>query len=499
GRMSMLERARVPIDANGLSRCVQGHLVYEEDIGALDFPFPQRLAAGGLRAMVAAPLQVESRVFGVLIAARREPRSFTSSDCEFLRQVSEHMALAAHQAQLHEALQLAYEDLRTTQQAVMQQERLRVLGQMSSGIAHDINNAISPITLYADSLLETEPGLSERARGNLRTIQQASADVAATVARLREFYRQHDEQRDHGPVDLNKLMLQLRELTRARWESIPQQLGIVIDLRLQLAEGLPALQGSESEIREALTNLIFNAVDALPTGGELTLRTSASEDGHIIAEVIDTGAGMDEETSRRCLEPFFTTKGERGTGLGLAMAYGVMQRHGGEIRIDSAIGAGTTVRLAFNAATSRTAAVAETQFEVPRGLSILLVDDDPILLNSLRETLELDGHHVVTANGGQLGIDTFRSSQQTGSPGISIVITDLGMPHVDGRSVAAAVKRASPATPVVMLTGWGERLLAEGQTPPHVDRVLGKPPRLREMRRVLAELTGNARRTPPIP
>ncbi len=136
-----------------------------------------------------APLLVEKRVFGVLVAARRAAESFSSADCEFLRQLSEHVALGAHQAQLYGALQRAYDDLRQSQQAIMQQERLRALGEMASGIAHDINNAISPIALYTESLLEREPGLSERARGYLRTIQTAIEDVAETVARMREFYR----------------------------------------------------------------------------------------------------------------------------------------------------------------------------------------------------------------------------------------------------------------------------------------------------------------------
>jgi hypothetical protein len=141
--LAMPERARIEIDANGLSRCITGHLVYEPDLAQLPFPFPQRLLKGGLRSMVLAPLQVESVVFGVLVVARREPESFFSPECEFLRQLSEHVALAAHQAQLHGALQKAYDDLRQSQQSVIQQERLRVLGQMASGIAHDINNALS--------------------------------------------------------------------------------------------------------------------------------------------------------------------------------------------------------------------------------------------------------------------------------------------------------------------------------------------------------------------
>ncbi|TLY91326.1 MAG: GAF domain-containing protein [Gammaproteobacteria bacterium] len=162
--LGLAEAGRVPIDQNGLARCVAGELVHEPDTREIQFPFPQRFAQAGVRALVVAPLLVESQVFGVLVAARREPDSFSSTDCEFLRQLSEHVALAAHQAQLYGELQRAYDDLRQSQQAILQQERLRALGEMASGIAHDINNAISPAALYTESLLEREPGLSERAQ-----------------------------------------------------------------------------------------------------------------------------------------------------------------------------------------------------------------------------------------------------------------------------------------------------------------------------------------------
>ncbi|MGH8286321.1 MAG: CHASE sensor domain-containing protein, partial [Steroidobacteraceae bacterium] len=167
--MALDEHANVPIDQNGLSRCVRGELVYEPDVRKLQFAFPQRLARGGLRSLVVAPLQVESQVFGVLIAASRREEAFQSADCEFLLQLSAHVALASNQAQLYGSLQRAYEDLRQTQHTVLQQERLRALGQMASGIAHDINNAISPVSLYTQFLLEREPSLSERARDCLKT------------------------------------------------------------------------------------------------------------------------------------------------------------------------------------------------------------------------------------------------------------------------------------------------------------------------------------------
>jgi PAS domain S-box-containing protein len=495
--LAMTEQARVAIDENGLSHCVRGRLVYEPDISQVPFPFPQRLTRGGLNSMVAAPLLVESKVFGVLIAARQQARSFSSGECEFLRQSSEHVALAAHQAQLYSALQQAYDDLRQTQKAVMQQERLLALGQMASGIAHDINNAISPVALYTELLLEKEPGLSPRSRDYLETIRRAIDDVGQTVARMREFYRQREAQMTLLPVDMNLLVRQVMDLTRARWSDMAQQRGIVIEMRTELAPDLPAIMGAENEIREALTNLIFNAVDAMPSGGPLTLRTRVTQEqgspleersvGQFVqVEVTDSGIGMDEDTRRRALEPFFTTKGERGTGLGLAMVYGTMQRHSADIEIESAVGKGTTVRLTFAIPTTSAAgATAPITVTVLSAMRILLVDDDPMVLKSLRDTLEADGHGVTTADGGQAGIDAFLAARAQGNP-FPVVITDLGMPYVDGRKVSSAIKTAAPETIVLLLTGWGQRLVGEGDIPPHVDHVLSKPPKLRAVREALA-------------
>jgi PAS domain S-box-containing protein len=492
--IAMGEESRVAIDENGLSRCVRGELVYEPDIEGSPYPFPSRLARGGLRSLVIAPLQSESRVFGILVTARLLPHAFSSGECEFLRQLSAHVALAAQQAELHGALQQAYDDLRQSQQTVLQQERLRALGQMASGIAHDINNAISPVALYTESLLEREPHLTERGRGYLITIARAIDDVAATVARMREFYRQREPQTQPAPVQLNPLVQQVMDLTRARWSDIPQQRGIVIRLETELDPDLPTILGTESEVREALINLVFNAVDAMPAGGLLTMRTrltGAHATGRFATvEVSDTGAGMDDDTRRRCLEPFFTTKGERGTGLGLAMVYGVTQRHGANVEIDSVVGRGTTVGLRFPVpAFELPPSATPSPPEAPTSrLRILIVDDDPLMIQSLRDTLELDGHVVVAANGGQAGIDTFRASRSP-AEAFDIVITDLGMPYVDGRKVAGAIKSIEEATPVIMLTGWGQRLVADGEIPVHVDRVLSKPPKLRELRAALAQLT----------
>lgn len=496
--LESIEEMRIEIDLKGLGRCLRGELVYEPDIREVSSPFLKRLASAGLYSVIAAPLLVETKVFGVLVVARRNANAFSNPDGEFVRQLSEHVALAAHQTQIHSALQEAYTELRQTQQSILQQERLRALGQMASGMAHDINNAISPVALYTQSLLEREPNLSQRAREQLTTIQNAVEDVTQTVARMREFYRQREPQLTLVPIDFNHLVQQVLDLTHARWSDMPQERGLVIRLETKFASDLPIVMGADAEIRDALTNLIINAVDAMSEGGVLTLRTcsviggadggSGEPTARVFVEVSDTGVGMDDDTRRRCLEPFFTTKGERGTGLGLAMVYGMVERHSAEIEIESELGKGTTVRVIFPVTkmvdTSSTSPLPTAR--PAQRLRILVVDDDPLLMKSLQDTLEDDGHLVTVADGGQAGIDTFRASQSAQKP-FAVVITDLGMPYVDGRKVASAVKAASASTPVIMLTGWGQRMIAEADIPPHVDRVLSKPPKLRQLREALAE------------
>lgn len=478
--------APIPVDQNGLARCcTAGELVYEADLTQVPFDFPRKLAGAGLRALVVAPLQLERKVVGTLVAARREAGSFSSGDCEFLRQLSEHVALAAHQARLYGALETAYNDLRLTQEAAMQHARLSALGQMASGVAHDINNAITPIALYAETLLEFEKGLSAQGRNYLQVIDHAIRDVAQTITRLRAFYSRYEPTLDASPLQLNGLIDQVVSLTRARWSDIPQQRGVVIDMQAERAADLPVVQGDESEIREALINLVFNAVDAMPGGGKLLLRTGV-DSGVAFIEVVDNGTGMDEETRRRCLEPFFTTKGASGSGLGLAMVYGMAERHGARVDIHSEPGRGTRIRLGFPIQERATVAAAVTaiQLEPPPPLRVLIVDDDPAILRSLCDVLELDGHRVVTAGGGQEGIDAFQSAAGRGEP-FELVVTDLGMPFVDGRRVAEAIKERSPATPVILLTGWGQRLISDGEIPPHVTLVLSKPPQRRLLREAI--------------
>jgi CheY-like chemotaxis protein len=335
------------------------------------------------------------------------------------------------------------------------------------------------------------------ARNYLMITLRAIEDVANTIARMREFYRPREPQLSLLPVDLNKVLQQVIDLTHARWSDMPQERGILIRVQNEFATQLPMILGAENEIRNALTNLVLNAVDAMPEGGTLTLRSSPlgatstpvtdASQTRVLVEVCDTGIGMSEAVRIRCLEPFFTTKGERGTGLGLAMVYGMVQRHSAELEIHSEAGAGTKVRLIFPAAATNASAADATDVRPLGRLRILIVDDDPLILQSLQDALVQDGHLIGVAEGGQAGIDKFRFAQQSSTP-FDVVITDLGMPHVDGRTVATAIKSRAPAVPVVLLTGWGYRLQAEDDVPQHVDCVLSKPPKLHELRAALAEL-----------
>jgi signal transduction histidine kinase/CheY-like chemotaxis protein len=404
------------------------------------------------------------------------------------------------QARLNQGLQQAYDDLRRTQQAVVQQERLRALGQMASGIAHDVNNALSPITAYSEMLLSTLTDAPAAARRQLENIRQAAEDVAQIVARMREFYRRRTDEEELKPVDLNRAIEDAIELTRPRWRDLPQRQGIQIEIERQLDPSLPELLSDATEVREAVTNLVFNSVDAMPQGGTITISTravraqEANENGplvsHIVLEIRDTGMGMDETTRQRCLEPFFSTKAQRGgSGLGLAMVYGMTERHDGSIEIKSAPGQGTCVRLTFPVRSRKrkerkNASDTSTR---PRSLRILCIDDEPLLRELLNDFLTHFKHQVVTAEGGSQGLELFSNATRENQP-FELVITDLGMPGVDGRQVANAIKAESPRTPVIMLTGWGAMMKEQEGVPVHVDALLSKPLRLNELNDAIARL-----------
>ena len=493
GKLNLHEGMVMSLEQTGLRVCKHGESVVTPDTYKSPALLSERLAAAGFRSAAAVPLLVDGRMFGTLVVSRLA-EGFSPSECEFLHMLSENMALAMHQAQLHADLETAYNELQKTQQTVMQQERLRALGQMASGIAHDINNALSPIVGFADLLFRGENAMSPNGKKYLQYIKTAGDDITHIVARLREFYRQRDSKEALQSLNLNDLARQVIDMTRPRWRDIPQSRGVMVEMRTDFDANLASLVGIESELREALTNLILNAVDAIPAGGTITVRTrvgsrSPSETPtHVLLEVGDTGIGMSEETRKRCLEPFYSTKGKRGTGLGLAMVYGVMERHGGQIDIHSELGQGTVIKLILpirRLPGADPVSFGDQSTTLP--LNILCIDDEPLLRELLKEILEREGHRVSLADGGQSGVDEFRAAASRHHP-FDVVLTDLGMPYFDGRQVVKTIKEESPATPIIMLTGWGTFMKEDGDMPDQVSGILTKPPRSNELREMLSRV-----------
>jgi signal transduction histidine kinase len=376
-------------------------------------------------------------------------------------------------------LQTALTELKAAQQHVIQQERLRALGEMASGIAHDFNNALVPILGFCELLLLSPKVLGDREKAAryLETIQTAAKDAASVVARLREFYRPDKSDRDFAPVNLKRLAEQAITLTKPRWKDQAQAAGATIQIALEL-ESVPAVSGEESGLREVLTNLIFNAVDAMPKGGTITLRTRSTPNSAVL-EVSDTGTGMTEDVRRRCLEPFFSTKGERGTGLGLSMVFGIVQRHSGSLDLRSELGKGTTfiITLPLQEAAAEAGATAANHAPM-RPLRLLVVEDEAPIRDTLSAILTADGHDVTMANDGVAGLREFNDGV------FDLVLSDKAMPGMSGDQMASAIKRVSPKTPIILLTGFG--LFHDKSEFPGVDVLASKPIRIPMLRDAIA-------------
>jgi CheY-like chemotaxis protein len=379
-------------------------------------------------------------------------------------------------------LESTLSELRATQDAVVKQERLSALGMMAGGIAHDFNNALTMMLGYSELLLPwLQAHGSERELGFLRNIVAAAQDSTHIVGRLREFYRPAESNEIREPVALNTIVEQAVALTAPKWKARSQADGIQISVLTELRD-VPQISGCPAELREVLTNLIFNAVDAMPYGGAIIIATAEDEEGRANIAVSDTGTGMTEEQKQRCLEPFFTTKGERGTGLGLSVVYGILQRHEAHLEIVSQPGHGTTFNINFpaNAAPAITGPKIMETAATP--LQILVVDDQELISELIAECLKGDGHTTMTAANGREALELFRKTPA------DLVLTDQSMPGMNGVQLSVAIKELAPQTPVILLTGFGEEMNAAGSAPGGVDLVVGKPVSGSDLRKAIHQV-----------
>lgn len=384
-------------------------------------------------------------------------------------------------------LEKAIVELRDTQHQVIQQERMRALGTMSSGIAHDLNNGLSIILGYGDILLMDldQFPFGSTARASLEKMVLAGHDNAELVKRLREFYRPCDTREPRQAVDLNDLIEQALDLTAPRWQSQANGGGATIRIKKDFGE-VSIIAGAPTELREVLTNLIFNAVDAMPRGGRLCFRTRGKR-GRVRLQVSDNGVGMTEETLRKCIEPFFTTKGERGSGLGLATTYGIIRRHGGSITIDSHLNEGTTFTIDLPVPKQTIHPILLTEQRTVGPLRVLVVDDQPAIREIVSAYLAEDRHIVATAGSAREAMQKFCTER------FDLVITDRAMPEGNGDELAALIKELQPQEPVIMLTGFADLIDGSDQASRNVDLVLSKPARLDDLRKaILAVMPNNA-------
>jgi signal transduction histidine kinase/ActR/RegA family two-component response regulator len=375
-------------------------------------------------------------------------------------------------------------ELQSTQEQVVKQERLRALGMMAGGIAHDFNNALTMMLGYGELLHPwIENHGTKREITYLDHMVSAARDASHVVSRLREFYRPAEDNEIRLPVDLNDVVERVISLTSPKWKNKSRADGVQIEIVSQLGKVSP-VAGNAAELREVLTNLVFNAVDAMPKGGTITVATRAHDDGTLVT-VRDTGIGMTPAERERCLEPFFTTKGEHGTGLGLAVVYGIVQRHKGRIEITSEKNVGTTFSLFFPATTIEATVVAPQVVQLDRVLRVLVVDDQEVICELLAEYLHSDGHSTGCAHRGDEALAQFLTNN------FDVVITDQSMPGMSGVQLAVALKKIAPEVPVILLTGFGDEMMAMGGSPPEVDVVLGKPTSHADLRQALFQAFAN--------
>ena len=436
------------------------------------------------------PIKSRKQVLGVInVTNRRSGEPFDEEDLAYVSGLAGQLAVGIQNATQYGELRSTYESLKAAQQQLILSERIKAVGQMASGVAHDFNNVLSVIMARAQlavtNLSRPEPDLVKLC-ANLRTIEEISLQGAAVIRRIQDYTRVRRDTPSTA-VDLNGVLRDAVEMTRPKWKIESQARGRPIEVDFDL-DAVNPVAGNKYELVQVIGNLIFNAVEAMPDGGGLTFR-SANEGDWVVLEVADTGVGMNRETREKLFEPFFTTK-EHGQGLGTSIVYGIVARHGGEITVDSGEGKGATFRVRLPRA--RDAAVSDEPVRKSmagesRPVKILLVEDDELVRETYGEALTGSGHEVVAVADGIAALASFAGG------GFDLVLTDYSMPGPSGLDVARGVKRQSPEVPVVLISGWAIQQEQTRIEDAGIDRIVAKPCALPELLEVVRQATAPGR------
>ena len=355
-----------------------------------------------------------------------------------------------------------------------QRHRMEALGRMTMGVAHDLNNLLSGLIGHIELLKQKAERSEDSSAGiqpSIRTIEQTAEDGAALIEKLQRYIRE-DTQKHFERVDLTALIEDCITITQPYWYNEPRRQGIEIEVERSLAE-VPDVMGAPSELREVFVNLILNAVQAMPEGGTLRFATHVEDDSSVCAEVKDTGIGMSDDVQQNIFEPLFTTKGEQGTGMGLAARYGIVQEHEGDIDVASTPGEGTTFTLSFPPA-AESEPEPEEKEPAPQGtetVRVLVVDDEEMVRSIVTQLLSLNDHEVDRASSGAEALSMFEEHNY------DIVFTDFGMPEMTGAELAKRLQQRQPDLPIILLTGYTDTETAVGE----VDDILSKPFKLEEL------------------
>jgi signal transduction histidine kinase/CheY-like chemotaxis protein/HAMP domain-containing protein len=446
----------------------------------------------GIRAVLAAPIILGEEVWGILGIGIRHQYKFSPEEVRFAGAVAQQAAIAIGNAKLYADLRSAYAQLEAAQEQAVQTAKLGALGQMAGGVAHDFNNLLAAILGRAE-LLQRRTSDPTVVQG-LKIIQGAALDGAETVRRILGFARAKGEEQVE-PVEIAPLLQQVVEIARPRWKDEAQARGALINVTLAL-QPAPPVRGNAAELREVFLNLLLNAVDAMSSGGTLTLGVralpAADDDGNHLSQgvecfVRDTGVGMSAEVRRRAFDPFFTTKGARGTGLGLSVVYGIVSRHGGRVRIDSRENVGTTVTIQLPVFSGQASPpIPEPAPVEVESARILVVDDEEVLAQMLADILRIDAGHVV-----EVMTDARAALDRVLADPPDLLFTDLGMPVLSGWELAAQARALHPDLPVVLVTGWGHQLDPDRVRAAGVVGVVAKPYRIEDIRKaVVSALAG---------
>ncbi len=387
-------------------------------------------------------------------------------------------------------LEQTIEQLRERQAEEIRRERLHALAQMAGGIVHDFNNMLQEIIGRTELMLsrgESFLGDGRAVAADIKAINAVAKKAAEVVSRLHRFYigQQSNAKEEGTPgVDVAEAIRESVEATRHKWHTQALQRGVTIDLQTDVAEDLPPTRGTPAEVSEVITNLILNAADAMEEDGRITVR-ARKEGDFVRIEVEDTGKGMSEEVRRRCIEPFFTTKGQFGSGLGLAVVLGIVNEYGGTMEVQSAEGRGTLVTIKLpicNSAEVEKANARAPSAAKKENLTVLLVEDEEPVRNVIKLYLEHMGHDVVEAENGQEALKVLKDHRN-----VDLVMTDMAMPGMDGAQLALEAKRLSDV-PVILITGFGTIMETVRMKPEGIDAVLTKPVTLHDVERTIGEL-----------